>query len=1241
MASWNAQALFAADPQRQHAKQIHLTILTANHDAILIQETHATTGTLAVWSPPPGTRLYSSNGTAKQAGVAILVTESFLGRFDPISKENEHRHWRHLEQGRVAKLKLTGPEGNLDLMVVYLQSGQHKADREHSRRQMMANITGRDKALTIIGGDFNYAPDATARAYIHSEVDNQEENRQKEEREFQDTVLRMNGMYEAEQNEYTHHHSGSFARLDRWYLNAHVSEQLDRQLVCYVQAWAGHLSDHRTVVLKRASAKQEGAKKVTIPLAPAKHKDWQRRVHRHWHQLTVEDEHGDVAMRRLVLLQKAIAEVSQKMQSEAGPSPPSTLEEKLSITMACVRATEGFRWGVARKLAEQYPAITGLIEWEAPFPHAQRGLWAMKEHALELYRESLLEELKVTQKEEEEAQVRNEPRRAQLAAKIAKIRPGAAGAIKAIQDGQGRIRDDTAGIAATLKEHWQETFKHKYIDEAKLEDWLKAHVDEENKIQSDPTKWEIRRHDVQRAIKFSGCSSPGPDGISYGHWKALGTTAVGAIHEALAELSGDNPDDILKKAYKEHGLDVPHTFNLSHLVCIPKTPHTKTDTGMDVYLPSSTRPLSVVNTVNRLMASSARLRWEPRLAPWISECQRGFVRGRSLLQNVWEMEQVAMRTALEQQEGMIMLFDFAAAFPSMANKFIEKSLRHVGLPGSAMTIVDALYSQNRCLIAIGGATFEGFGMESGVRQGCPLSPLLYVTAADSLLRALKKALQHGHRWGYADDTSLVTHDWKTELPKIQSTFKDFEEVSGLALNIAKTHLIPLGDKAPADIQQELEMEGNTWASCSFTDWSTYLGFAIGPGKQEHSWDKPLKKLQQRTEFWDWSKLGLQGAAVYFNVFVLPVLLFVAQLEDPPPKVLAAIRRVLVKASPGAAKWCTEDDLHHMHQEFGSKFAFRSLGCTAAAAKIRVGWWEAGSGGGLRAHEAEQSLQTAVRNSEHVGRCARWRTWFNGSFSGSICRAEERLRAAGTSSRRLVERLGKCQPHPWPQDVMEKAKKATQGAAYKMLNTKPQGWAEERVRTKLKVWRLTGFPRVLARDATARLKLIGNRTPPRVHAAVWSTLFGRWLTARRMGKWDSCRFQCGVGSCDVTHYMACPILRRFAADNLDLQVSGAEARQVFTLTEHPAAHHGQADAWIKVALAIFVAYRTFNATRHAAHLSEYETRRALSQALVEATRGDPALMQLVSRARCKRWSGVAPQTEVGEEHPPPRTRRRLL
>ena len=224
--------------------------------------------------------------------------------------------------------------------------------------------------------------------------------------------------------------------------------------------------------------------------------------------------------------------------------------------------------------------------------------------------------------------------------------------------------------------------------------------------------------------------------------------------------------------------------------------------------------------------------------------------------------------------------------------------------------------------------------------------------------------------------------------------------------------------------------------------------------------------------------------------------------------------------------------------------------------------------------------------------------------------------------------------------MEKARKATQSAAYILLNKRPQGWAVERIRTKQKCWNLPGFPSIVAQGTLERLKIIGRRTPPRVHAAVFSTLFGRWLTAKRMGKWGHCRFNCGVGACDCAHYVSCPLFRKFIADNIDLRVAGAEAKQVFSLAQHPLDHVGDPCTLIKIALALFVAYRTFNAMRHASTLSEYETRRSLTQALVEATRGETSLMQLVARARAKRWGGTAPLVEPVVEQGPASSRRRL-
>ena len=80
--------------------------------------------------------------------------------------------------------------------------------------------------------------------------------------------------------------------------------------------------------------------------------------------------------------------------------------------------------------------------------------------------------------------------------------------------------------------------------------------------------------------------------------------------------------------------------------------------------------------------------------------------------------------------GAIVLFDFEAAFASISQSFLLDMLQSVGLPEEVLQVVRALYWQCRCVVKMGGSTFPGFNMSSGVRQGCPLSPLLFVLTVD-------------------------------------------------------------------------------------------------------------------------------------------------------------------------------------------------------------------------------------------------------------------------------------------------------------------------------------------------------------------------------------------------------------------------------------------------------------------------------------------------------------------------------
>ena len=76
-------------------------------------------------------------------------------------------------------------------------------------------------------------------------------------------------------------------------------------------------------------------------------------------------------------------------------------------------------------------------------------------------------------------------------------------------------------------------------------------------------------------------------------------------------------------------------------------------------------------------------------------------------------------------------------------------------------------------------------MHSGVRQGCPLSPLVYALVAEDLLDMIDGLIPACSARAYDDDTALVLQDFWAAAPSLAKLFSDWRAVSGLRLNMAK------------------------------------------------------------------------------------------------------------------------------------------------------------------------------------------------------------------------------------------------------------------------------------------------------------------------------------------------------------------------------------------------------------------------------------------------------------------------
>ena len=460
------------------------------------------------------------------------------------------------------------------------------------------------------------------------------------------------------------------------------------------------------------------------------------------------------------------------------------------------------------------------------------------------------------------------------------------------------------------------------------------------------TNWDITLEHVVRAIKLAPKTAPGPDGIPYLAWKRLGDFGADILFHAVGRLGEHDAHSALCGMAGASGED-DHDFNLGNMVFLPKKPAGTDPVLGDFYTAADVRPLVIVNTDNRLMANAVRIAMEPILAGWISSNQHGFIKDRSMLANVVDVTHMAQLVSLGHDQGGVMLFDFRAAFPSLSHAYLHAALRALGLPTHLLNFIQNLYDCHKCNIVVAGSGLhEGFGIQAGIRQGCPLSPLLFALVIDLLLRRMQRLHPEITIRAFADDIAVVAPDVLACLPCLTQVFAEAARVAGLHLNIPKCVLIPLWQVDGGLLNRDIARLFPQWASLKIDDKGTYLGFVIGPGAKTDSWSKPLRKYMDSAKLWGGKGMGAQYASLAYSTYTLPILSYIAQLCAPPETAFACEWQALKAIYPGPGHWCSCEDLHYMASNYGQARSLPSLSHTCMAAQKRICLWEDSANGGL-------------------------------------------------------------------------------------------------------------------------------------------------------------------------------------------------------------------------------------------------------------------------------------------------------
>ena len=144
---------------------------------------------------------------------------------------------------------------------------------------------------------------------------------------------------------------------------------------------------------------------------------------------------------------------------------------------------------------------------------------------------------------------------------------------------------------------------------------------------------------------------------------------------------------------------------------------------------------------------------------------------------------------------MIISIDAEKAFDKVQHPFMIKTLAKVGIEGTFLNIIKAIYDKPTANIILNGEKLKAFSLKSGTRQECPLSPLLFHIVLEVLATAIRqtkelKCIQIGREEVklslYADDMIIYTENHKDAAQKLLELINKFRKVAGYKINIQKS-----------------------------------------------------------------------------------------------------------------------------------------------------------------------------------------------------------------------------------------------------------------------------------------------------------------------------------------------------------------------------------------------------------------------------------------------------------------------
>ena len=197
------------------------------------------------------------------------------------------------------------------------------------------------------------------------------------------------------------------------------------------------------------------------------------------------------------------------------------------------------------------------------------------------------------------------------------------------------------------------------------------------------------------------------------------------------------------------------------------------------YFIKNWRPLTLLNCDYKVAAKAIAGRLKIFLPNLINSDQTGFIKARFVGENIRLLQSIICYAKENNLPGLLLFLDFEKAFDTTEWIFIKRTLNYFGFGTSLIQWFNIFYCFPESCILNNGWTSDFFEIQRGVRQGCPLSPYLFVLAVEMLAKEIRRNKKISgflinneeiKLSQYADDTTLILDESRDSLKACLQTF---------------------------------------------------------------------------------------------------------------------------------------------------------------------------------------------------------------------------------------------------------------------------------------------------------------------------------------------------------------------------------------------------------------------------------------------------------------------------------------